>query len=359
MKIGLARRGYSSTGGAEAFLRRFSDALIAAGHTSRLYTTSDWPRVPWSAGEVVVLPGRTPREFADALAARDPRGECDLLFSLERVWACDGYRAGDGVHVAWLQRRAIIEPPWRSKLHRFNPKHRQLLALEFALFAGGGAKKIIVNSQMIAFEIREHYGVAPDRIRLVYNGLPAAVFARPPRPERANNSELRVLFAGSGWMRKGLTYAIAAIDRLPVSLNPVLLVAGRGDPEKFPASPRVRYLGPITDMAAQYDAADLFLLPTIYDPFSNACLEALAAGLPVITTRANGFAEILPADAAGTAVNNPADVALLAEALEHWADPTRLRQARHAAREIAATFTIEKTVAQSLEALTGPAPPPP
>ncbi len=356
MMIGLVRRGYSSTGGAEAFLRRFAGALPAAGHASRLYTTSDWPSEAWSAGELIPLSGRTPREFADALTTRNPRGECDLLFSLERVWACDGYRAGDGVHVAWLQRRAAIEPPWRSKLHRFNPKHRQLLALEFALFAGGGAKKIIVNSQMIAFEIREHYGVAPDRLRLVYNGLPAESFARPPRPERADRTELRVLFAGSGWMRKGLASAISAVDRLPASLNPVLLVAGRGDPEKFPASNRVRYLGAVANMGAQYDAADLFLLPTIYDPFSNACLEALAAGLPVITTRANGFAEILPADAAGTAVNNPSDAAALALALEHWADPARLRSARHAAREIAASFTIEKTVAQTLEALTGPAP---
>lgn len=356
--IGLARRGYSDTGGAEAFLGRFAGALTAAGHASRLYTTSDWPRESWLAGEVIPLSGRTPREFADALTTRNPRGECDLLFSLERVWTCDGYRAGDGVHVAWLQRRAAIEPPWRSKLHRFNPKHRQLLALEFALFAGGGAKKIIVNSQMIAFEIREHYGVAPDRIRLVYNGLPALSFERPPRAERAGRNDLRVLFAGSGWMRKGLAQAISAVDLLPASLNPVLLVAGRGDPEKFHASNRVRYLGPVADMAAQYDAADLFLLPTVYDPFSNACLEALAAGLPVITTRANGFAEILPTEAAGAALNNPSDVAALAAALEHWADPARLRSARHAAREIASTFTIEKTVAQTLEALAGPAPAP-
>jgi UDP-glucose:(heptosyl)LPS alpha-1,3-glucosyltransferase len=355
MMIGLARRGYSSTGGAEAFLSRFAEALAASGHASRLYTTPDWPVDAWTAGDRIALPGRTPREFADAVTARDLRSECDLFFSLERVWSCDGYRAGDGVHAAWLQRRTAIEPPWRSKLHRFNPKHRQLLALEFALFAGGGAKKIIVNSQMVAFEIREHYGVAPDRIRLVYNGLPAAALQRPPRPERAADGELRVLFAGSGWGRKGLAFAIAAIDRLPDSLRPVLLVAGRGDPRRFAGSSRVRYLGPVANMAEQYAAADIFLLPTIYDPFSNACLEALAAGLPVITTRANGFAEILPADVAGTAVSDPADAPALAAAVEFWADPSRRGAAAIAGHEIASAFTIEKTVAQTIEALTQPA----
>jgi UDP-glucose:(heptosyl)LPS alpha-1,3-glucosyltransferase len=355
MMIGLARRGYSSTGGAEAFLRRFADGLATSNHSSRLYTTSDWPEEAWTAGERITLPGRTPREFADTLAARHPRGECDLFFSLERVWACDGYRAGDGVHAAWLQRRTVIEPPWRSKLHRFNPKHRQLLALEFALFAGGGAKKIIVNSQMIAFEIREHYGVAPDRIRLVYNGLPAATLKRPPRPERSAEGELRVLFAGSGWGRKGLAFAIAAVDRLPESLRPVLSVAGRGDPGRFPASDRLRFLGPITNMAEQYEASDIFLLPTIYDPFSNACLEALAAGLPVITTRANGFAEILPANVAGAVVSDPTDVPALAAVLEQWADPALRRSAAAAGPEIASAFTIERTVAQTIEALTQPA----
>ena len=353
MMIGLARRGYSSTGGAEAFLGRFADALSVAGHASRLYTTEDWPVEAWGAGERIALPGRTPREFADALVARNPRSECDLFFSLERVWACDGYRAGDGVHAGWLQRRTVIEPPWRSKLHRFNPKHRQLLALEFALFAGGGAKKIIVNSQMIAFEIREHYGVAPDRIRLVYNGLPAAVpvagfSVRAPGRWRFCASFSRVR-AGAG---RALSFAIHAIDRLPDSLRPVLLVAGRGDPARFPTSSRVQFLGPVADMNAQYEAADIFLLPTIYDPFSNACLEALAAGLPVVTTRANGFAEILPADVAGTAVADPTDVPALADALEHWADPARRQAASGAARELASTFTIEKTVAQTIDALT-------
>ena len=47
------------------------------------------------------------------------------------------------------------------------------------------------------------------------------------------------------------------------------------------------------DLALLYAAADIFILPTLYDPFSNASLEALAAGLPVITTRGNGFSEVI------------------------------------------------------------------
>ena len=91
MKIGLVRRGFSSTGGAEAYLRRFADATGAAGHSCVLFADGEWP--DWTE-ERVRLAGGSPREFADALAASKPRDRCDFLFSLERVWKCDAYQIG-------------------------------------------------------------------------------------------------------------------------------------------------------------------------------------------------------------------------------------------------------------------------
>ena len=59
------------------------------------------------------------------------------------------------------------------------------------------------------------------------------------------------------------------------------------------SSEKMRLLGPVADMQSLFAAADMFILPTVYDPFSNACLEALSYGLPVITTLTNGFSEIV------------------------------------------------------------------
>src|SRR5262249_24040878 len=112
MKLGLVRRGFSGTGGVEAYLRRFARTARAAGHEVVLLASGHWPEEAWE-GEVHRLAGRTPRSFADALRAAHPHAHCDLLFSLERVWACDACRAGDGVHAAWLERRA---GPWWSRL---------------------------------------------------------------------------------------------------------------------------------------------------------------------------------------------------------------------------------------------------
>src|SRR6185369_14360371 len=121
MKLGLVRRGYAETGGAEAYLRRFADAAVAAGHECVLFT-ADWPRDRWSYGYVRVKAG-APWRFAKALASVRPRDQCDFVFSFERVWECDAYRAGDGVHAAWLERRAALEPRWTRCLRIFNRKH--------------------------------------------------------------------------------------------------------------------------------------------------------------------------------------------------------------------------------------------
>ena len=129
-----------------------------------------------------------------------------------------------------------------------------------------------------------------------------------------------------------------------------LLVAGRGD-ERGLESPRVQFLGAVTDMSALYHAADIFLLPTIYDPFSNACLEALAAGLPVITTKANGFSEIMESGVHGTVLSDPTNIEDMCEAIALWSDPVRRREARISIANLADQFDISVNVEQTLEIL--------
>jgi UDP-glucose:(heptosyl)LPS alpha-1,3-glucosyltransferase len=354
MKIGLVRRGYSSTGGAENYLQRLAHGLEQAGHACVLFGGVDWPRTRWPAHrEFVRVPGASPLRFANGLASLQPQDRCDLLFSLERIWTCDCYRAGDGVHGSWLERRARTEAAWRVRLRSWNPKHRQMLALERALFSAEGAGRVIANSHLV---------------EVVYNGLPAGAFQpatgeyrRQARKEFGlEPQDFVVLFAGSGWKRKGLSHALAAVARLAESLRPRLLVAGRGNPKHFlrvappSAAVRSRFLGPVSDLTGCYAAADVFVLPTLYDPFSNACLEALASGLPVFTTPANGAAEILTPGVSGEIVEtlDAAGEEELAARLTRWADPARLAAAREVCAACAAPLTIEQNVARTI-ALAG------
>ena len=114
----------------------------------------------------------------------------------------------------------------------------------------------------------------------------------------------------------------------------------------------MQFLGEVADLVPVYAAADMFILPTIYDPFSNACLEALASGLPVITTRSNGFSETIEDRVHGSIVDDPANLVGLCDAIRFWSDPSRRDAARSANIERASQFDISKNVARTLEVLT-------
>lgn len=356
MRIGLVRRGYSGTGGAEAYLRRFAGAAAAGGDECVLFASREWAGQEWPFGERRLLDGRSPRAFADALQEAEPKAACDVLFSLERVWSCDCYRAGDGVHAAWLRRRERRENALASWFRRLRAKHRELLALERRLFTPGATRLVIANSELVREEIVREFGYPAERVRVIYNGVPART-AREPEQRRAAREGLGLregdyvaLFAGSGWERKGLRFAIEAVNAAQLP-NLTLLVAGRGEPRGLPVSDRTRFLGPVRGMEGVLAAADVFLLPTLYDPFSNACLEAAAAGLPVITTADNGFSEIIAPGKEGEVLRDPADTGALAAALRRWADPVRRAAARPRVEELGRRFGVEANVKATLDAL--------
>ena len=354
MKIGLVRRGYSPTGGAEAYLLRLTGALVRAGHEVLLFSDRSWPEEALARPGVkfgqVAWPVNGARQFADVFRRLAPERGCDFILSLERVWECDAYRAGDGVHAEWLDIRARYEPRWRSFFRGFQPKHREILALERSLFTGG-AGRVIANSQMVKKQIVARFGYPSERIEVVHNGVPPLPLPPGSREEMRRelglaNDAYVLLFAGSGWDRKGLRFAIDAVNAS--RSQPSLLVAGRGKLGSLPHSDRVRYLGPVSEMSRAFATADAFILPTLYEPFSNACLEALAVGLPVLTTGHNGFAEIIERGVEGEVFSDPRDIAKIAAAIDAWADPKRRGAIRPRLLENAARFSIEENVRSTL-----------
>lgn len=348
MKVGLVRRGHSTTGGAEAYLIRLAAALQGLGHLPLLVTTADWPDARWPNDQILRIPGGSPSEFAESFRATSTGS--DVHLSLERVPGCEVYRAGDGVHASWLERRAAFEPFWRKATRWLNRKHSQLVVLENQVFDPKNTRAIIANSHLVRDEIRTRSGFPAEAIHVVYNGLSQPTIPANRADARARfgipDQDLCVLFVGSGWERKGLRTAIRAVDRLR---HVTLVVAGRGPADAF-RSPQVKFLGPTSDLAALFGAGDLFVLPTYYDPFSNACLEALAAGLPVITTPANGFSEILEPGTHG-GITPEGDVRALAAEIEAWRDPARRDAVRPACLARAAEFSIERNARETLQIL--------
>ena len=225
------------------------------------------------------------------------------------------------------------------------------------LFDERRAERVIANSQMVKKEIVDLYNYRPDRIDVIRNGVRLDDFRFDQGLREKGRAELELapdeiglLFVGTGWERKGLRFAIAATAAAKTK-KVRLLVAGRGNEESLPSN-KARFLGEVEDLRPIYAAADIFIFPTIYDPFSNACLEALASGLPVITTRANGFSEIMEDKIHGSIIDNPGDVSSLGKAIDLWADPTWRSAARPSILKRAEQYDIARNVEQTVKVVS-------
>ena len=166
---------------------------------------------------------------------------------------------------------------------------------------------MICNSRMVRDEIKQYFRLPDDKLPVIYSGVDTSIYhpdlkkhraeirARYAIPERAT----LFLFVGSGFERKGLSALLQAMARLPE--NAFLLVVGRDKhAQRFRRSARalglsrrVIFAGAQGDAKPYYGAADALVLLTLYDPFPNVVLEAMASGLPVVTSLKCGAAELI------------------------------------------------------------------
>jgi UDP-glucose:(heptosyl)LPS alpha-1,3-glucosyltransferase len=281
--------------------------------------------------------------FSRAAARAAPRGRFDVVHSFSRTRHQDVYRAGGGSHADYLESQHGAPG---HRLRRLSPRHAMLLAMEKKVFAD--ASQIVqCNSNMVRDALMRRYGIEEQRLVVIRNGVDLERF-HPRRREQARRrlrGELGArdgpvwLLAGSGWRRKGLATALRALARAEPR-DAELWVVGRDTPKpwrhlaaRLGVNSRVRFLGVRRDLETLYAACDALLLPTRYDAFANVCLEAAAAGLPIVTSRSNGAAEIL--EEAGRVIENAEDAPAFAEALGALAQAELRERLGEAARHVA------------------------
>jgi len=353
-RVALVRSRYDPAGGAERFVQNAIAALKAEG-VSLTIVTRHWPGHDGSA--LILDPFHVGSYWRDASFARAVCRELsqrrfDLVQSHERIACCDVYRAGDGVHAEWLAQRARVQTPLAARLTQLNPHHRYLLSAERSLFTSPRLRAVICNSEMVRREIASRFGTDAAKLELIRNAVDSAYFNPGLRGEmRAGVREQLciprdanvVLHVGSGFERKGVASLIRALARAPS--RPWAIVAGRDKRSARYAAlaralgieSRVRFVGTVSDVRPYHAAADSFALATLYDPFPNAAIEAMASGLPVVTTPKCGAAEMLAEGESGF-VRDALDVEGLASALERL-DPDSAARMGANARDAVAALT--------------------
>ncbi len=365
MKLAFIKKKFSPHGGAERYLETLIERLKKEGHEIHLFA-NQWTEqrgivfhkvdvLPFSSFLSVVTFNR------NAGRAIERSSRFDRVISFERTTCQDIYRAGEGCHAEWLEIRSKVEPLYKRMSFRTNPLHLALRALEKRLFSETGL--IIANSKMVRDQIRRHYAVPEERMAVVYNGVDPGRFTPENRSARhvvrrglgIPEDSLLLLLVGSGFERKGLGTLVNALSFLKDD-DVRAVVIGKGDEgrylilaEKCGIRDKIVFLGAREDVEKFYGAADVFVLPTLYDPFSNATLEAMASGIPVITTKNNGAAELIENGREGYVMEDLFDARELADGIHLCAANLKFMGER--AGERAGQFPIERAAREFTEAI--------
>lgn len=312
MKIALViLHADASRGGAERYTIDLAAALAAAGHAVSLLATSFAGR---PAGvEAVLLPatgitraGRY-RQMLDALDTHLAQAEYDVVHAMLPVRRCDLYHPHAGIALAALRR-------WNVHL---NPRRKRMAEVERDLLTGIRPPVVLCLSEYVKASVREFYPGIDDRLATLFNAVDLERFEPAARPQR---DEIRALFIGQDFERKGLPETIAAMRKLN-DPRLKLTVVGKSAGRERAQQERIEFVGQVSDPRPYYREADFLVLPTKHDPCSLVVLEALAMGLPVISTRFNGACEIMTDGIHGFVLENPTDVDSLARAIQRLLDP--------------------------------------
>lgn len=261
-------------------------------------------------------------------------------------WRADVFQPHGGSRQAAFERNLALLPGPLRGLKRWStrwlPRYREFEALAARQYDAREGRLFIALSRMVADDLQRDYGVPSAQLRIVYNGVDTARFTPEHRQTHRDwlrmawgirRDEIVALLVAHNFRLKGGPQLVAAVERLRGQGLPLRLVVA-GGPLR-PSRGGVLYLGSVRDPQHLYAGADLYAHPTFYDPCSLVLLEALASGLPVLTTRFNGAGELVAPGVEGHVIDDPGNAAALDAALVDMADPARRDAMGLAARRLA------------------------
>ena len=235
-------------------------------------------------------------------------------------------------------------------LRRIRPFTLFGLAAENLIYSHHRYKKIIAVSGGVKKEIMSYYNVPDDEIVVIPNGINIEEFKPDEKSKKRvrekygiGGDEIVLMFSGYEFKRKGLRYIIEALPLMERNLK--LFVVGKSDPKPFQnlanklgVSNNIIFTGFVPEIKDYYAASDIYVFPSAYEPFGLVITEAMASGLPVITSKISGVAELISDGHDGLLLNEPNNVDEIAEKIKLLIEDESLR--RHMGRN--ARKTAEK-----------------
>ena len=322
VSIAFLKSDLTKQGGLEKYSLELMQACAQKGFTVYILTTN------WNENNTLPFPA-TVVSFGDRnlfsllhLLVFDwhcrrwlKKNKVDYVFGLERHFVPQHfYRAGNGVHAAYLNRRSRLASFFKCFSFLINPLHKLILRSEKRTFESPTLIKLITNSHLVEHEVLVYYPkVDPAKIAVVHNGVEWKQLQKPFDDTFKDKNRIlaslnipprryQFLFVGNEYKRKGLHLlmrALAHISKFSKDWN--LLVVGRERHEagfyhrrdELGLQDNVFFFGKRSDVVEFYKASDCLVVSSLYDPFANVTIEALAMGLYVVSSDQNGGSEVI------------------------------------------------------------------
>jgi UDP-glucose:(heptosyl)LPS alpha-1,3-glucosyltransferase len=350
-------------GGLEQWISALAPRLEQRGHDVHIiafHVAGGGPRerthvVPARAGR---LDRAAAVEREVALLAPDVTHDTGVGWSYDVLQPQAGSKlANHRRDLASLATGARLRARWSPERYRWRRDVYELEQRQYQRATG----LVLAVSRLVARDLQSLWSVADERLRIVPNGVDTERFspARCAVMRGAARAQIGVdestalfLFAARNPTLKGLLPLLRATAVLREHHTRVRVVAIGSEPgaDFRRAAARLRvddivtFAGVVDDPVRYYAAADVFVLPTYYDACSLTVLEALACGLPVITSRYNGAAELLAHDRDGFVLDDPDDVRSLAALMDRASADGVRRRISLAARTLALRHTLDRNV---------------
>lgn len=370
MKIGLVLDWYDPRrGGVEQWTHQFTVQLLSAGHDVHVVARGAAAKItPHGLTTHIVATGASRRAFAAAAEAALGRLSLDVVHDTGCGWRADVFQPHGGSRAAAFEQNLSLAPPWqrpwKRALAHWLPRYREFHALAARQYANDG-RRILALSRMVSDDLRNYHNVAAERMRVIYNGVDVQRFSPARREEFRDavrhrlgvRNEALLLIVAHNFRLKGVPELMAATAKLLRAGHSVrVAVVGGKRTGRYARRARslglgetITFLGAVDDVVPYYAAADVYVQPTYYDPCSLVALEALASGLPVVTTRMNGAGELMTSGREGYVLDAPQDVNALTAALNPLVASVSQRETMgREARQLALKHTLERNCREIL-----------
>jgi UDP-glucose:(heptosyl)LPS alpha-1,3-glucosyltransferase len=368
MRFAIGLREFSKKkGGAERYLVDLCKRMATEGHEVHVYAEhhdEENSEIHFHPIKTISFPKSLQLlSFAMRATKEMENGKYDITFGVGNTLRADVLQPHGGIHWAWFWRSlGAYDNPilWMMKFlgRVLSPKQWINGWIEDAPYKSGSLRKIVAISDMVKQDMIKWYRVPAERIAVVYNGVDTEHFHPRNRQYREEirrrhgvGDEWVVLFVSNNFRMKGLGFLIRALAKLKKASHPSfkLLVLGRDHQDSYlrlargkGVSEEVIFVGSTDEPEKYYGSSDLLVHPTFYDACSLTVLEALASGLPVITTYSNGASGIITQGQEGFVIADPRDDQVLAEKILFFLDREKIQKASTTARRLAESYSVER-----------------